>query len=1501
MKQNLKKMITVLLAVCMIFSTVGIQQEVKAETADGQIDTSERGWETVRYNTDTEITSAQTQNERLTDFFAGTESMCWSADFKTSQTKLQSLLALNTNSQYYVLYIRDGKVSFEARGGLALSQTLDVNYADGNWHTVTLEMKRNRKTVLSVDGKEAASSTGTACIADLSWTPEQFTVGGLTGYSNESATAGWALSGSMRNIILKKKIDVPLPDTVFSISNLKSERIDTGIREAMAEGSINFTYRLKEAGKGKAKLLSFGDRVEIYTDCNADSNKVVFSDGSGKMEAEVENTALDTVKWHNLAVTLSNGTLSVFADGIPAGSMAYAESLDVSSVCCGDDVYVSEVKMYEEALLEEDIERLQEATLSDLYSDGTDKTEGYLKTDNREIFNSGMGGSTAYRIPAIVTSKKTGTVIASIDKRWNGSGDIGVIDSVIRRSEDNGQTWSDVIPVIALSGQYAYTVDPALLADNDENSEHYGRIYMLVDMWQQSTGFNGAQPGTGYIEADGKQYLKLTDAEGNVYTVRENGVVYDSQNEVTEYRVETEAKAPFTDQGELYKNGERVGNIYKKSELTFTNTCYLWMTYSDDDGLTWSLPKDITPEVKSDWMKFCGTGPGMGIKTKSGRLIFPAYCTNAGGIQSSFNVYSDDDGQTWHQGGSPNNGGNMEAAKSHLTESCIVELNNGHLIQFMRSYNGQVTISVSTDQGITWSTPARQANVRDPYCQMAAVHYPEKILDPRDGQKKEAIIFSNPGPDQNKYTGNGREYGSVRIAFVNEDDTLDWAYRKLIEEKRYIYSSLTVMNDGTIGLIYEHESYAMIGAAFTSFSPQYIMDSNTYENTPTPVEITAKCYAPDGTESETPVAGGKIEANVQFSQNVFAAGNVTLDIKAGDRVKEAALVGNTSADTLKFVYEIEKDDAGEAIVTGNVHIKEGGVAETVYNVSLTDKPITTKDKAVGTIPLVSESDSTFSLLETAGMTASEGTAHGSNTAEKVIDGNESTFWHSKYDDDNASNGGRPKHWITISLGDQYLVNGLQYLPRQDSLNGCVSRYQIEVSLNGTDFIPVANGNWIRNKNRKTAYFAGAALASYVRFRVLETGDEWATAAEIGIIGTSDLSAATDKTKILEILCKTDSYGDNLVLAGDTGALAEAIADAKETAGKMLALESEINQAAQNINNVFSAISNSAKSNLKAAIDRGNAKKQENYNMTTWISYQKALNDAKMITETASDEEALLAYINLLTAEQSLAFSAKGDQDEGILQETKSEADAAIQKADAELQEENYTPESWAEYQKVYNRLKDVIENATSATVLQNYMTMLEEAKKDLIAKPDSGTKPEPDKPPVKPEPEEPPTDTDTDSGTPESGNGSQPVLALNRIYTTKDQLQYKVTNLEQKTVALVGTADKKNLSSLNVKSPVTIEGVTCKVTEIGAKAFKGCKKLKKVTIENDVAVIGKQAFAGCGRLKKITFKGNQLSKVGAKAFKGISKKAVIKVPKAQKKKYKKLLSKRGQAKTVKVK
>lgn len=91
------------------------------------------------------------------------------------------------------------------------------------------------------------------------------------------------------------------------------------------------------------------------------------------------------------------------------------------------------------------------------------------------------------------------------------------------------------------------------------------------------------------------------------------------------------------------------------------------------------------------------------------------------------------------------------------------------------------------------------------------------------------------------------------------------------------------------------------------------------------------------------------------------------------------------------------------------------------------------------------------------------------------------------------------------------------------------------------------------------------------------------------------------------------------------------------------------------------------------------------------------------------------------------------------------------------------------------------------------------------------------------------------------------------------------------------------------------------VTQIGKEAFYKCTKLKSITIPSKVTKIGSKAFYGCKNLKKITVKSTKLKSIGKNAIKGIHKKAVIKVPKKQYKKYQKLFKKKGQPKTVKVK
>lgn len=129
---------------------------------------------------------------------------------------------------------------------------------------------------------------------------------------------------------------------------------------------------------------------------------------------------------------------------------------------------------------------------------------------------------------------------------------------------------------------------------------------------------------------------------------------------------------------------------------------------------------------------------------------------------------------------------------------------------------------------------------------------------------------------------------------------------------------------------------------------------------------------------------------------------------------------------------------------------------------------------------------------------------------------------------------------------------------------------------------------------------------------------------------------------------------------------------------------------------------------------------------------------------------------------------------------------------------------------------------------------------------------------------------------------------------------FVVTNVKAKTVSYKGTKNKK---AAKITIPATVKSgkQVYKVTTIADNAFKNNKKIKTVVVGKNVRTIGKKAFYGCKNLKKITVQSSIIKKVGAKAFKGINKKAVIKVPSKKYKAYKKVFKGKGQAKTVTIK
>lgn len=447
-------------------------------------------------------------------------------------------------------------------------------------------------------------------------------------------------------------------------------------------------------------------------------------------------------------------------------------------------------------------------------------------TDPQSVFYPGFMNSDHYRIPALLYTKN-GTLLAGIDRRVGGGHDSpNDIDAVVRRSLDQGHTWEEDGIVINDYPDEASNIDLSFLQDKTS-----GRIFALVDGFPHGAGLMGgfgtnAYKGTGFKEINGKKYMFLTDENGDEYTIREEGRVYNHAGELTSFSVDMKRN--------LYQDGEQIDHIFSKtSPLKPFKTSYLELYYSDDEGETWTGPIDLNDQVKEEWMIFLGTGPGNGIQLKQepykGRLVFPVYFINDRLRQASAVIYSDDNGETWHRGESPNEGRVVENGEiirekdftnpaHEITESQVVEMPDGQLKLFMRNHSGYAQIATSFDGGETWHPEiVTEKALVAPYSQMSAIRYNGQV----DG--KEAVVFSSANHPTSRING------TVRIGLIEEDGTYEngytkysfnWKYEQLIKEGHYGYSSLTNLSDGDIGLFYEGTANTEMD--FIKFNTEYV-------------------------------------------------------------------------------------------------------------------------------------------------------------------------------------------------------------------------------------------------------------------------------------------------------------------------------------------------------------------------------------------------------------------------------------------------------------------------------------------------------------------------------------------------------------------------------------------------------------------------------------------------------------------------------------------------------
>lgn len=333
--------------------------------------------------------------------------------------------------------------------------------------------------------------------------------------------------------------------------------------------------------------------------------------------------------------------------------------------------------------------------------------------NSTNLFDSGNPELSCYRIPALVTATN-GDLVAAIDERvpscadLRGSRDINI---VIRRSSDNGKTWSNMQRIVDF-GKGKSASDPSMIVDRIT-----GEIILFYN------------------------FMDL-DKEKDVY--------------------------------------------------------YLHVVKSSDHGKTWSEPQDITSQIsKPAWHRhFKFITSGRGIQTRSGKLL---HCLV--NLEQGLHVFaSDNHGESWYL---------LDRSITPGDESKIVEMADGSwMINSRVNGKGLRYIHISSDNGYSWQSRP-DSTLIDPGCNASIIRYTEMM----DGFKKNRLLFANAK------SNSGRINMTVRISY---DEGKTWTAGKTIYEGSSAYSSLTILENGDIGLLFEKDDHTE--NAFVSFSLEWLSD-----------------------------------------------------------------------------------------------------------------------------------------------------------------------------------------------------------------------------------------------------------------------------------------------------------------------------------------------------------------------------------------------------------------------------------------------------------------------------------------------------------------------------------------------------------------------------------------------------------------------------------------------------------------------------------------------------
>jgi hypothetical protein len=352
------------------------------------------------------------------------------------------------------------------------------------------------------------------------------------------------------------------------------------------------------------------------------------------------------------------------------------------------------------------------------------------------LFSPGDLGSKFYRIPAIVTAKD-GSLVTATDKRNNHEGDLPAnIDMYIRRSTDNGKTWSEPLMIAGADTEVGFG-DAALVVEKET-----GKIFCMM---ASDKGFFGSTPSSP---------IRIVVSE------------------------------------------------------------------SSDNGITWSVPLDITSSLYgsecTDPVSMFWNGmfiaSGRGLQLRNGRLMFVVAVRGVTSGIDNYVIYSDDKGKTWNI--------NTNMVHKGGDEAKLAQRNSGDVVISIRNAVKREW-NTSRDNGISWESSTLHPDLTDPNCNGEIMTYTSTL----DGFEKNRMLHSLA------YASN-RSNVSMLLSY---DEGKSFPVVKTVCPAPSAYSTFTILPDGTIGMYYEDGTIGGgFDMVFVRFSLSWLTNgADKYQNSVT--------------------------------------------------------------------------------------------------------------------------------------------------------------------------------------------------------------------------------------------------------------------------------------------------------------------------------------------------------------------------------------------------------------------------------------------------------------------------------------------------------------------------------------------------------------------------------------------------------------------------------------------------------------------------------------------